>query len=761
MRNTLLLLRVLTTVATFGLGLAAPAPVASAAPAPSILFADVASGPVTGGPGNRGTPISIFGKGFGSAKGTSTVTIGGVEVAGYTAWGQNNANNTRLDMITVQPGASVTGGPIVVTVGGLASNGDVRFQKNGGKVLYLAPAGSDGGSCTESGPCKSVLHALSSARSQPGDIILVRGGNYDESEMWIRDNMGMSGTAAQHKTVKAYPGETATFTNGARGVAIAAHYLTFSGLHFRNGKSIGIADDYGNKAAIGRGVWIINNTVIGPISYDGIGSHGSDHIIAGNVVRVESSSQGTQGHCFYISHGDNVKVLYNIADGAPGYGIHLFDQVRQKNDYRRTITNFLIEGNVITGSPQRSGLLMVMDDGGGWGTYGNYMDNVVVRNNVFARNNHHGIVLGQFVRNIKIYNNTFYENGRQGIFVGENPALTGVEIRNNLIYQSANSGVCKTYCEWYQVAHIQDVLGNSARVTIDNNGYFPGAPILVKGSGSNTGAGPSDPHAVTGAAGFTNANGSDFTLTSGSAAINKGASLSAAARDFNGGARPGGAAYDLGAYEFGSGGGAPAPVLTHVTVPNAPPPPAPLATPAAGNATAAGPTETSPKSAASTSTFRPPPGTCRNGPIKTACLCGGVKRTDNFCCNGEWFSYDACGSAPAAANAKPTGQMAGVTADGNLYGWATDSSDPSMAVKVQLFIDKKPGAKGAVAVDVICNLARVGVEGKHAFSYQVPAQYRDGKPHQVWAVAADLTDPDNVVELSGSPRSFKLAPIRR
>jgi hypothetical protein len=55
--------------------------------APAVLFTDVKSGAVTGGPGDVGVPISIFGRGFGAVRGASRVTIGGVEVASYMIWG--------------------------------------------------------------------------------------------------------------------------------------------------------------------------------------------------------------------------------------------------------------------------------------------------------------------------------------------------------------------------------------------------------------------------------------------------------------------------------------------------------------------------------------------------------------------------------------------------------------------------------------------------------------------------------------------------
>src|SRR5690348_17154976 len=93
-----------------------PAQIALAGSAPHVFFTDVESGPASGGPGDLGTPISIFGKGFGQVRGSSRVTIGGVEAASYLVWGTANAHNPMLDMIVVQPGPKVVGGPIVVTV---------------------------------------------------------------------------------------------------------------------------------------------------------------------------------------------------------------------------------------------------------------------------------------------------------------------------------------------------------------------------------------------------------------------------------------------------------------------------------------------------------------------------------------------------------------------------------------------------------------------------------------------------------------------
>jgi hypothetical protein len=96
-----------------------------------LLFTDVLSGPVIGGPDGLGVPIALYGKGFGSSRGSSKVTIGGVEVAAHPVWGEVNAHNPDVDMIVVQPGSSVIGGPVIVTVGGNT------FDENGRQGISI------------------------------------------------------------------------------------------------------------------------------------------------------------------------------------------------------------------------------------------------------------------------------------------------------------------------------------------------------------------------------------------------------------------------------------------------------------------------------------------------------------------------------------------------------------------------------------------------------------------------------------------------
>jgi hypothetical protein len=508
-----------------------PAGTLPTAGAPAILFTDAAAGPITGGPGGFGVPIGIYGRGFGASRGSSKVTINGVEAARYMVWGQNNANNSALDMIVVQPAAGTTAGPVVVTVGGKASNAEHRFAPSGGKIYYVAPTGSDAASCSETQPCATILHAAGDVMVA-GDALLVRGGTLNDNEVWIRDVLGHSGAPGKPKIIRNFPGETPVFSIGVRPFILTANYITLSGIHFQNGKSLGLGSE--DEGFVGNRAY--NNTFRGVIDFDAVGTHGNDIVLAGNDCDVPSSTQGTQGHCYYISFGDNIRLLYNIAKGAPGYGIHIFDQRRHlTGDFQRVISNVLVEGNLLAASPERSGMIIAMGDEG---ALGNHIDGVTVRNNLFVENNFAGIAVGGITRNVKIYHNTFYQNGRQGVTVYDEASLNGVEIFNNLFDQSANTN-CKLFCSWYEIAHIQKG-ARAQNVVISNNFYAPGPALIIGGQ---------DSAASVGSPGFVNGPAGNYRLGAGSAAIDKGMALPQVQRDFDGVARPVGPKPDAGAFE--------------------------------------------------------------------------------------------------------------------------------------------------------------------------------------------------------------------
>lgn len=430
---------------------------------PRLLFTDAPSGPNAGGVNGNGAPLAIYGLGFGTSRGR--VTIGGVEVAAYLEWGSGNAANPRLDRIVVEPGSAVTGGDVVVHTAAGKSTG-VAFDILPGVVRVVTTGGSDVGECLSSAPCATL--GFVSARMSPGDTTLVRGGEYVEGEWWLRAEYGGSGTPTARKRFMAYPGERPVFTNAARPFIIDADDVTIEGFDFRNGKSLGLGYDVPARARN----WVIDSTFEGLLGYEATGSHGDGHLFAGNVCRATGSTVGTQGHCFYISYGRGVKLLYNDASGAPGYGIHVFDQRRQANDFRRMITDLTVEGNVLSGSTRRSGLILAMGDEDG---LGNSITRVVVRDNLFTGNNHLGMVVGDNVTGVVVVENTFRLNGNAGLYIGA--GARDVTVTANLFDERPND-VCKIECSWYEPSHVLVAAGGDARL---NGNHFL-QPVDVVGA---------------------------------------------------------------------------------------------------------------------------------------------------------------------------------------------------------------------------------------------------------------------------------------
>jgi len=447
--------------------LAAPA---AALAAPTVLFVDVPSGPVSGGPRGLGVPIAIFGAGFGASRGLSQVTIGGRPVARYVSWGRRNAHNPALDMVVVQPGPHARSGAIVVTVAGRRSNATVGFRGTSGRVLAIARTGADAGRCLLRRPCATISYAQ--AQMRPGDALLVRGGVYAESEVWIRGDMGQSGRPQRAKVIKAYPGERAVLANAARPVILDADYVTVAGIEFRNGKSIDIPD---TGLPGHRGDRLVDDVFSGTVGFDAVGLHGDGHLAAGDVCAVSGSTVGTEGHCFYVSYGSGDRLLYNVASGAPGYGIHVFDQQRSSSDFRRVIRNLTIVGNRLASSTERSGLILAMGDEG---HLGNRIVGVTIRGNLFTHSNHLGLTIGPNVANVRIVGNRFVQNGRQGLYIADDATIDGVLVARNRFVESANP-FCRSNCSWYALAHLQ--IGPRARgVRLAHNRYGPGRPIVIR-----------------------------------------------------------------------------------------------------------------------------------------------------------------------------------------------------------------------------------------------------------------------------------------
>ena len=111
---------------------------------------------------------------------------------------------------------------------------------------------------------------------------------------------------------------------------------------------------------------------------------------------------------------------------------------------------------------------------------------------------------------------------------------------------------------------------------------------------------------------------------------------------------------------------------------------------------------------------------------------------------------------------KPRGWLDSVSCDG-AYGWSQDEDTPQAANEVHLYVDGAAGI-GAWGGQVTANLYRADLcsaigSCDHGFVWSIPAQFRDGKEHSLYAYGIDTTikDTNNSI-LEGSPKTFKCSP---
>jgi parallel beta-helix repeat protein len=328
-----------------------------------------------------------------------------------------------------------------------------------GKTFYVDTQGSDSNPGTQKKPWRTIEYAGQTAK--PADTILIRGGEYQEEQIWLRSDYGHCGNKNGLLTIRNYPSELVMLTNGNRPFIVECDYLRVQGLHFRNGKSLG------SRGVNRNNLQFVNNTFKGSgYAYDAISTEGSNILIEGNECDINGNTQGTQGHCYYIHHGSNIILRNNIAKGATGYGIHIFDQRRSEDPtgFERLIQNVLVEGNTLRNSEQRAGVIVAAYDHA-------RVENVIIRNNLIYNNNGLGIVIRSASKNVQVYNNTVFDNSSHaiGIYAGEGNAVDGLTIKNNILIVRGRS-----------LSHIEtDGIEKIQNLNVENNFYGPeGSPKL-------------------------------------------------------------------------------------------------------------------------------------------------------------------------------------------------------------------------------------------------------------------------------------------
>jgi hypothetical protein len=380
-------------------------------------------------------------------------------------------------------------------------------------TYYVATKGTDSNAGSQSAPFRTIAKGLSVVGA--GDTLKIRGGTYNEGIDGNKQKLP-SGTSGNPVIIQAYPSET-VILQPSNGTVIhlvptsqnpTVDYLVFDGIILDGSlQSSSSFVGYGIELNGARFITFQNGEIRNFQNANSIGVHSSCsnafsrcqsnttfrnmkiHDIANNL----SIQDNTVGHGIYAAFVNSLIEncqIYNVK----GFGIQFYSSSGgvNNNTFRNNIIHDVGQGNVssVTGLYIGSG------------------DNNLAYNNIIYNTPGSGIAISSGASNSKVYNNTVYNNGQGGIGVFNS---FGADVRNNIMYANGSA-----YGDYHD---------EGSSTTASNN--LTSNPL------------------------FVNAGSANFQLQSNSPAIDKGMRISIVTSDFNRVPRPQGAAYDIGACEFG------------------------------------------------------------------------------------------------------------------------------------------------------------------------------------------------------------------
>ena len=483
---------------------------------PLIFYSDLQSGPNSGGQNNQGLFVTLYGVGFGSAQGSSKVTIGGGAAANYPLWSDSK--------IVFQLGANAATGNIVVHANSAKSNG-VRFVVRTGNIYFVSPNGNDSANGSYGSPWQTLTHARTVVVR--GDTVYLMDGTQQTGLDSNNASLAISekGTSGNPIALVAYPGANVTLgsaTGGNYGIYAAkssfwviagVHLLgSVEALHLANSQSwriVGNDITCPNASSAGG---CLDGTSSGSVKVYGNTIHDSG--LAGTALPQYDSVVFTDSNGLEI--GWNEIARTNACNAVHAVGVNI------------TPTNLSIHDNWIHDAVC-SGILL--PDVNASTSPVRIYNNVIARvgsgpspgtNATFACVSVGGAGSGS----VQILDNTWHDCGAGG--GSQSGALslsTPVTFEDNLVDLVG----AETY-----VSNVSDLSGLTG-----SNNLFNGA-----GSGPSqlTSSVNADPQ-------FVDPTHDNYQLQSTSPAIDAGMTTGIA-NDVLGVVRPQGSAYDIGAYEF-------------------------------------------------------------------------------------------------------------------------------------------------------------------------------------------------------------------
>jgi hypothetical protein len=582
----------------------------SAASLPVVLFSDLTDGPVSGWEGSptKGAAVSIWGRNLGSTRGSSFVTVGGVDLTSdsdYAEWGATTNPTVPLGMqrITFWLNSTMTTGGnfpnttiTITTANGISTSIPFHTRLLDTSSIYFL----DSSKADDSGDGLSVATAKRTtawARGnlKAGDIAYLKGGIYKDHDKGTAYHYGglfsfgapngvanhENGIMEKRISVVAYPGELVQMEAVTPGEVTTdlkicinmfyagsqLEYWTFSKFQMK-----------AKQAAISLGG-------------NGYTRGGTSNI---RIVGIDATTVNSA-----TTQWGNIFTLYGSTNGMTNLkllGNYLHDQMSDvENHDKVAIKNYSSDlkraYQVYVGGYGQIDDLEFGWNEFGWGgkgrgvqIYGHLpadsVDNLVFHDNWFHDDNRQCLVLGggdggsdyEFVKNAYVYNNIFSEPGSGWPTIVLGGISWGRQGGNFYVYNNIFSGDMVSMYPTIQMTgyHKKIELKNNIIVGTPNSydyyTYYPDAANIdfsvVNASnnlyyGAGAGKKPNWDTSV-----LDNINPmfvstspqiwSDFTLLPDSPAINMGSSLVSAlvVDDFNGISRPQDVGYDIGAFEY-------------------------------------------------------------------------------------------------------------------------------------------------------------------------------------------------------------------
>lgn len=434
---------------------------------------------------------------------------------------------------------------------------------------YVAPGGNDANAGSITAPFATI--SKGAAVAQPNDVVLVRGGTYNQ-----RPVISSHGTASAWITIQAYPGEHPIIDGTGLGLDknlvtfYQASYVSFSGFEVQNATRIGICGWENNN-----NIKVSNNTVHDCVRngiYFGADAMGlvSDITVDGNTVFntvtenqyhtmnggwatalvISWCTRGTitnnnvyqnngEGLGFLLSTGGLVQ-LNNVHDN---FSVEIYlDNARsilvnRNFAYSTGDTRFYRDGNPAAGIGTANEPYSAS----------NPLSDLTITNNIVV-NSHWGFYYGAYgngggLKNTTVANNTFYRSTAALLWI-ENDTHANSVIENNIFDQVggimtsvAGGGVSYHNNQWYG--------GNAGAAA--GAGDIIGDPLLANPGGLNA---------------------ADYKLSVNSPGLQLGSLVSNVTADYWGNARV--AINDIGAHQFSTGSGATPPPTADTTAPATP-----------------------------------------------------------------------------------------------------------------------------------------------------------------------------------------------